>query len=331
VKAVVYERYGPPDVLHVADVDRPTPKGDQILVKVHATTVNRLDCHTRDANRPSGLAVSLLSRAVSGPRRPRQPVLGSEFAGEVQEVGPAVTEFKVGERVFGNTGLKFGCHAEYLCVSERARVGTIPAGTGFEEAAPLTDGAFNALWCLRQAGALEGRKILVYGASGAIGTAAVQLARYFGADVTGVCGTANVGTANVELVHSLGAAQVVDYLRQDFTSTDKTYDVIFDAVGKLFFGYCKGSLEPGGCYLATDGFRNIPLALWTRWAGDRKVRFALPPRYPRSDVALIKELVEAGKFRAVIDRCYPLEVAVDAVRYVETAQKTGNVVLTIPS
>ncbi len=293
---------------------------------MHATTVNRLDCHTREANRPSGLAVSLLSRAVSGPRRPRQPVLGSEFAGEVQEVGPAVTEFEVGEQVFGNTGLKFGCHAEYLCVSERARVGTIPAGTGFEEAAPFTDGAFNALCCLRQAGALEGRKVLVYGASGAIGTAAVQLARYFGADVTGVC-----GTTNLQLVHSLGAAQVVDYLRQDFTSTGKTYDVIFDAVGKLFFGYCKGSLEPGGCYLATDGFRNIPLALWTRWFGDRKVRFALPPRYPRSDVALIKELVEARKFRAVIDRCYPLEDVVDAVRYVETAQKTGNVVLTMPS
>ena len=176
------------------------------------------------------------------------------------------------------------------------------------------------------AGTLDGRKVLVYGASGAIGTAAVQLARIFGADVTGVC-----GTPNIELVRSLGAARVIDYLRQDFANTGEMYDVIFDAVGKLFFGYCKGSLESGGCYLATDGFRNIPLALWTRWSGDKKVRFALPPRYPRSDVALIKELVETGKFRPVIDRCYPLEDVVEAVRYVETAQKTGNVVLTITS
>jgi NADPH:quinone reductase-like Zn-dependent oxidoreductase len=324
VKAVICERYGPPDVLRVDEVDRPVPKDDEVLVKVHASTVNRLDCHTREANRSSGPVVSLLSRAISGPLRPRQTILGSEFAGEVEAIGPAVTEFKVGERIFGNTGLKFGCHAEYVCVLERARVGPIPAGASFDEAAPLTDGFFNAIWCLRQAGELQGRRVLVYGASGAIGTAAVQLARHFGAEITAVC-----GTNNLELAHSLGADHVIDYLHQDFTNNGETYDVIFDAVGKRPFQNCKGSLNRGGCYLATDGFRNIPLAFWTQWFGDKKVRFSLPPRYPRSDVLLIKDLMESGDFRPVIDRRYPMEDVIEAARYVEAQQKTGNVVLTI--
>ena len=324
MKAVIYERYGPPDVLHIEEVGRPVPKGDELLVKVRAATVNRLDCHTREANRPSGRAASVLSRAVSGLRQPRQPVLGSEFAGEVEEVGPAVTKFTVGDRVFGNTGLKFGCHAEYLCVAEGARVAAMPSGTGFGEAAPLTDGAFNALWCLRQAGALEGRSVVIYGGSGAIGTAAVQLARHFGAEVTAVC-----GTTNLELVKSLGAARVIDYFHQDFTNNSETYDVVFDAVGKLSFQYCRGSVKRGGSYLATDGFANIPLAIWTAWFGDKRVRFALPPRFPVSDVLLIKDIVEAGKYHAVIDRRYAIEDVVEAVKYVETQQKTGNVVINV--
>jgi len=326
VKAVVYERYGPPDVLHIEEVERPAPKADELLVKVRAATVNRLDCHTREANRPSGPAVSLLSRAVSGLRQPRQRVLGSEFAGEVEEVGHAVTEFGVGDRVFGHTGLKFGCHAEYLCVPERGRVGVMPSGTGFEEAAPLTDGAFNALWCLRQAGDLGGRNALVYGASGAIGTAAVQLARHMGAHVTAVC-----GTTNLELAKSLGAVRVIDYFHQDFTNDSEIYDVIFDAVGKLSFQYCQSSLKRGGSYLATDGFANILLALWTAWSGDKRVRFSLPPRFAQSDVLLIKDLVEVGEYRSVIDRRYEMQDVIEAVKYVETQQKTGNVVLNISS
>jgi 2-desacetyl-2-hydroxyethyl bacteriochlorophyllide A dehydrogenase len=324
MRAVVYDRYGPPEVLRLEDVERPVPKEDEVLVKVHATTVNRLDVHTREANRRSGPAVMVLSRLVSGVRRPRQRVLGSEFAGEVVEAGAAVREFAIGDRVFGNTGLGFGAHAEFICMRESARIAHMPAGLSFEEAAPICDGALNALWCLRVGDLRKGMAILVYGASGAIGTAGVQLAKYFGADVTAVC-----ATKNLDLVRSLGADRVIDYTQEDFTKNGQTYDVIFDAVGKHSFKRCKGSLKHGGIYLATDGFRNLALALWTSRFGDKKVRFQLPPRWAKQDILLLKELIEAGRFRPVIDRCYPLEDVVEAARYVETEQKTGNVVLTV--
>jgi len=322
VRAAVYERYGPPEVLHIADVPRPRPNNDEILVMVRYSTVNRLDCHTREANRSNGVAVSLLSRAVSGIPRPRQPILGTEFAGTVAAVGPAVIGFRVGDTVFGNTGLRFRCHAEYMCVSEQARVGTMPAGGSFDEFAAVTDGAFNALWCLRQADIRKGSRVLVYGASGAIGTAGVQMAAHFGADVTAVC-----GPNALDLVESLGASHVIDYTRDDFTHNGETYNVIFDAVGKHSFKRCKASLEHGGCFLATDGFRNVLLAL--KRFGDKRVRMALPPRYPRTDVVFLRELMEAGEYRAVIDRQYPLDDVVEAARYVETQQKVGNVVLRI--
>ena len=324
MRAVVYDRYGPPEVLRVEDVERPVPKEDEVLVKIHATTVNRLDVHTREANRSSGLVVSLLSRLVSGLRRPRQQVLGSEFAGEVVAVGAGVTGFVVGDLIFGTTGIRFGAHAEFLCVPESARIASMPTGMSFEQAAPLCDGALNALTCLKQADLRKGRRILIYGASGAIGTAGVQLARYFGADVTAVC-----STKNLELVRSLGADRVIDYTQEDFTKNSQTYDVIFDAVGKHSFKRCKGSLNHGGLYLATDGFRNLFLALWTARFGDKKVVFQIPPRQTKQDVLFLKELVEARRFRAVIDRAYPLEQVVEATRYVETEQKTGNVVLTV--
>jgi NADPH:quinone reductase-like Zn-dependent oxidoreductase len=324
MKAVVYDRYGPPEVLRLEEVERPVPKVDEVLVKVNATTVNRLDVHTREANRRSGPGVMLLSRLVSGVRRPRQRILGSEFAGEVDEVGAAVTEFAVGDHVFGNAGLGFGAHAEFLCMRETARIAHMPAGMTFEEAAPISDGALNALWCLRVADLRKGQTILVYGASGAIGTAGVQLAKYFGADVTAVC-----NTKHLELARSLGADRVIDYTQEDFTKNGQTYDVIFDAVGKHSFKRCKDSLKRGGLYLATDGFRNLILALWTSRFGDKKVKFQLPPRYAKKDLVFLKELIEAGRFRAVIDRRYPLEDVVEAARYVETEQKTGNVILTI--
>lgn len=326
MRAVLYNRYGPPDVLRIEEVARPAPREDEVLVKVHATTVNRADCATREANRRSGLAVSILSRLISGVRRPRQRILGSEFSGEVEVVGSAVGEFAVGDPVFGNSGFQFGAHAEFICMRASARIAPMPATMSFEEAASVTDGALNALWCLRLTGLQHrpGQRVLVYGASGSIGTAGVQLAKCFGADVTAVC-----GTTHVELVESLGADQVIDYMREDFTKNDHTYDVIFDAVGKHTFSKCKRSLVQGGSYLATDGFRNFLLARWTARFGDKKVKFQLPPRYTKQDILFLKELIEAGKYRAVIDRRYPLEQVIEAARYVETERKAGNVVLTV--
>jgi NADPH:quinone reductase-like Zn-dependent oxidoreductase len=324
MRAVVYDRYGPPDVLRLDEVERPVPKKDEVLVRVHTTTVNRFDTATREANRRSGLAISLLSRLVSGLRRPRQRVLGTEFSGEVEAAGAAVTEFAVGDRVFGTTGLKFGAHAEYLAMPVSARIAEMPAGMSFEEAAPICDGALNALTCLKQADLRQGRRILIYGASGAIGTAGVQLARSFGADVTAVC-----NTKNLELVRSLGADRVIDYTQEDFTKNGQTYDVILDAVGKLSFRRSRGSLEPNGIYLPTDGFANLLWALVTPRLGGKKVLFQIPPRQTKQDVLFLKELIEAGKYRPVIDRRYPLEDVVEATSYVETEQKTGNVVLTV--
>jgi NADPH:quinone reductase-like Zn-dependent oxidoreductase len=324
MKAVVYDRYGPPEVLRIEKVGRPAPRDDELLVRVRATTVNRLDCHTCEANRSNGLVISGVSRLVSGLRRPRQPILGTEFAGEVAAAGPAVTRFGAGDRVFANTGLGFGCHAEFTCVPHTARVAPMPEGTGFAEAAAATDGALNALWCLRLAGPLQGRRVLVYGASGAIGTAAVQVAKHFGAEVTAVC-----GPKGVEVVTAIGADRVIDYTKEDFTADRGRYFSVFDAVGKESFAHCRGVIEPGGTYLATDGLRNLLLGLWTSRFGDRKVMFKLPPRYTQKDVVLIKELMEAGSYRPVIDRVYPIEDVVEAARYVETQQKIGNVVLTV--
>ena len=324
MRAVVYDRYGPPDVLRIEDVERPVPKEDEVLVKIHATAVTRADCATREANRRSGPAIALMSRLISGIRRPKQRILGSELAGEIEAVGARVSEFAVGDRVFGTSGFRFGAYAEFICMRESARLADRPTGMTFEEAASICDGGLNALWCLRQGDLRKGQRILIYGASGAIGTAAVQLAKHFEADVTAVC-----STKNLELVRSLGADRVVDYTREDFTTNGQTYDVIFDAVGKHSFARCRGSLNRGGRYLATDGLRNLVLAPWTKRFGDKKVIFSIPPRYTKKDVIFLKELIESGKYRAVVDRCYPFEDVIDATRYVETEQKIGNVILTI--
>jgi len=324
MRAVVYDSYGPPEVLRLEDVERPSPAEDEVLIKIHATTVNRLDCATRDANRRSGMAVSLLSRLVSGFRRPRRRILGSELAGEVEAAGAAVGELAVGDHVFGATGLRFGAHAEFTCMRESARIAHKPFNMSFAEAAAVCDGALNALWCLRGADLRKGQKILIYGASGSIGTAGVQLAKHFKTDVTAVC-----NTKNLELMSSLGADRVIDYTQEDFTKNGERYDFIFDAVGKHSFRRCRGSLKPGGRYLATDGFRNLILALWTSRIGDKRVVFQIPPRSAKEDVRFLKQLIEGGEYRAVIDRSYPLEDVVEATRYVETEQKTGNVVLTV--
>src|SRR4051794_21155333 len=324
MRAVVYDRYGPPEVLRIEEVARPAPRADEVLVKVHAAAVTRADVATREANRRSGPFVSVISRLVSGVRRPRQPILGSEFAGAVEVTGSAVTQLGIGDRVFGSTGFRFGAYAEYLCVRESSRIATMPAGMTFEDAASICDGGLNALWALRQAPVEKGQEVLVYGASGAIGTAGVQLARHFGAEVTAVC-----GAKNLELVKSLGAATAIDYMKDDFTENGRKYDVIFDAVGKHSFNRSRGSLKPNGSYLATDGLGNFARGVWNRRFGSQKVRFAIPPRYTREDVLFLKGLIESGEYRAVVDRTYRMDQAVEAARYVETEQKTGNVILTI--
>ncbi len=260
---------------------------------------------------------------MTGLLRPKRKVLGLEFAGEVEAAGAAVSEFAIGDRVFG---VRSGAHAELVCVRQSGALAHIPAGMTFEEAAAVCDGAALALACLRQAGDLEGRSVLVYGASGSVGTAAVQLAKHFGAHVTAVC-----NTKNVELVRSLGADEVVDYLREDFTKNGKTYDVVFDAVGKHSFRRSRRSLKPGGTFVDTDlGFMwHVPLlALLTRRIGSKKVKLGIT-KYSKEDVLLLKELIEAGEYRAVIDRRYPLEDVIEATKYVEAGQKTGNVVLTL--
>ena len=238
MRAVVHDRYGPPDVLRLEEVEKPVPTDDEVLVKVHATTVNRTDAGLRSAE-------LFISRFVTGLVRPKNQILGMELAGEVEAVGATVTEFKVGDLVFGGKG--FGAHAEYVCIRESAPLAHKPANMTFEEAAAVTDGAMLALACLRQAGALEGRSILIYGASGSVGTAGVQLARHFGAHVTAVC-----NTKNVELARSLGADEVIDYTAEDFTRNGETYDVIFDAVGMHSFRRSRRSLKPGGTFVDTD-------------------------------------------------------------------------------
>ncbi len=316
MRAVVFDRYGPPDVLRLEDVERPEPKDDEVRVRVHATTVSRTDCALR-AGEP------FISRFVTGLRRPKRRILGSDLAGEVEAVGASVTEFQIGQRVFGINPWKFGAHAEFICMRASGPLAHMPTSMTFGEAAAVCDGAILALNALRPADLQKGQVILIYGASGSIGTAGVQLARHLGADVTAVC-----NTNNVELVRSLGADEVIDYTQQDFTKNGQAYDAILDAVGNLSFSRCRGSLKRGGFYLATDGLQNLFLSVWTR-TGDKRVRFPIPPRFTKADVVFLKQLIEAGGYRAVIDRRYPLEEVVEATRYVETKQKTGNVVLTV--
>jgi NADPH:quinone reductase-like Zn-dependent oxidoreductase len=322
MRAVVHDRYGPPDVLRLEEVERPVPKEDEVLVKIHATTVNRTDCHIRQAK-------PFMWRFFAGLLRPKRKVLGMEFAGEVEAVGAAVTQFGVGDDVFGVQGYNrpFGAHAEFISMRESDPLAHKPTGMLFEEAAAVCDGFIQARGCLKAADLRKGQRILVYGASGSCGTATVQLARYFDAHVTAVC-----NTKNVELVRSLGADEVVDYLQEDFTKNGETYDVIVDAVGKHSLLRCKGSLKSRGVFIATDLGRFMvenPLSgLVTRFIGDKRAKLPLG-KYRKEDVLFLKELIEAGRYRAVIDRRYPLEDVVEATRYVETGQKTGNVVLTV--
>ena len=316
MRAVVHDEYGPPEVLRLETCERPAPKDDEVLVRVHATTVNLTDCHMRGA-------YPVIWRFMIGFRRPRQRILGSEFAGIVEAVGSAVTGFAVGDRVFG---AKQGAHAEYICVREAGLIAHVPGGLSFEEATAVTDGGHQGRAPLLRANVGEGTRLLIYGASGSCGTAAVQIARHLGAHVTAVC-----GTKNVELVRSLGADVVHDYQRgADFTQDGEVYDVVLDAVGFLPYRRARKALKPGGLFLATElGFmwQNPALVLLTKRSSKRLI-FTMSKR-TQEDVVFFKELIERGEYRPVIDRTYPLEEAAEAHRYVETRQKTGNVVLTV--
>jgi NADPH:quinone reductase-like Zn-dependent oxidoreductase len=319
MRAVVHDRYGPPDVLRVGEVERPVPNEDEVLVRVRASTVTRGEAMgVRSVD-------YLFMRLFTGIRRPRKTYFGSEFAGQVEEVGTAVTGLEAGDDVFGARG---GANAEYVSVPETDVVAPMPKGLTYEEAAAIPDGSLLALSCLRPAYPLQGKSVLVYGAAGSVGTAAVQLlARHFEvAEVTAVC-----DTKDVELVRSLGARDVVDRLREDFTKNGESYDVIFDAVGKHSFRRCRRSLEPGGIYISMDlGFMyHLPmLAVVTRFAGSRRATVGIG-RYRKEDLLLVKDLVEAGKYRPVIDRAYDLDEIVEATSYVESGRKTGNVVIRV--
>jgi len=316
MKAIVYTKFGPPYILQLREVEKPTPKDNQVLIKIHATTVVKEDPDMR------------ASPGFNGFLKPRHPILGQEFAGEVEATGRDVTRFKPGDMVFGID--MFGAYAEYKCMPENEALAIKPTNMSYEEAASVPNGALTALPFLRDKGKVQsGQTVLIYGASGSVGAAAVQLARYYGAEVTGVC-----STANLELVKVLGADQVIDYTREDFTENGKTYDIIFDTVGKCSFSKCKGSLKNEGIYLSTVPTPVMMLqALWTAKRGSKKVKFAAtglrPAREKINDLVFLKELIEAEKIKPVIDRCYPLEQMAEAHRYVEKGHKKGNVVISV--
>jgi NADPH:quinone reductase-like Zn-dependent oxidoreductase len=322
MKAVVCTKYGPPDVLQLKEVAKPVPKDNEVLVKVYATTVTKYDCWQRSSTAPTGFW--LLSRIYSGLRKPKKTILGTELAGEIESVGKDVTRFKKGDQVFGYPGMNLGAYAEYICLPEDGAVAIKPANATYEETAAVLQGALTALFFLRKGNIQSGQKVLVFGASGGVGTAAVQLAKYFGAEVTGVC-----STTKLELVKSLGADKVIDCTKEDFTKNGQTYDIIFDTtVGKSSI-LCKRSLKNNGFYLLTTfGLPKLFQILWLSMTGSRKI-FMGTLKERAEDMIFLKELIEAGKLTIVIDRSYSLDQIAEAHRYVESGHKKGSVVITL--
>ena len=322
MKAIVSTKYGPPDVLQLQEVEKPTPKDNEVLIRIHATTVTLGDVRIRSST--YGPWFWLPGRIIWGLRKPRKNIPGNELAWEIESIGKDVTLFKKGDQVFGVTsGLSFGgTNAEYKCLSEEGLLAIKPANMTYEEAAAVPIGGATALHFLRKGDIQSGQKVLIYGASGSVGTYAVQLAKYFGAEVTGVCSTTNLG-----LVKSLGADKVIDYTKEDFTKSGQAYDAIFDTVIKTSFSRCKSSLKQKGVYLTLDW----PLlqALWASMIGSKKVKFGIPSENPEFLIYL-KELIQAGAIKSVIDRRYPLEQTAEAHRYVDKGHKKGNVVITVP-
>ncbi|MDO9044763.1 MAG: NAD(P)-dependent alcohol dehydrogenase [Methanobacteriaceae archaeon] len=320
MKAIVYTEYGSPDVLQLKEVAQPVPQDNEVLIRVHATTVTTADSMMRRGE-------SMVSRIILGLRKPRKKfkIPGLELAGEIESIGKDVKRFKKGDQVYGFTGFGPGAYAEYKCMSEEGSLVLKPTNMTYEEAAAVVDGASTALFFLKEKANIQsGEKVLINGASGSIGTFAVQIAKYFGAEVTGVC-----STANLELVKSLGADKVIDYTQEDFTRNGEKYDIIFDTVGKSSFSHGKDSLNKNGLYLVTVmGLRPLLQTLWTRVIGSKKVIFAMSVEKTES-LIFIKELIEAGKLKPVIDRYYPLEQIAEAHRHVEKGHKKGNVVITV--
>ena len=328
MKAIVFTEYGSPEVLHLAEIPRPAPKENEILVRVRATPVNYGDLTARNfANSEFNMPALLYlpARLAFGWNRPKIQVLGSELAGDVEAVGKSVTKFKPGDAVFAYVGMNMGANAEYICIPESGTVSLKPVNLTYEEAAVLPYGAVMAASLLKKANLQPGLKILVNGASGGIGAMAVQLAkRLYGAEVTGVC-----GAQRLDYVKALGADQVIDYKKQDFTQNGKTYDVIFDVLGRSSFARCKNSLTPNGIYLLAS-FKGQALwdMFWTSFAGPKKVICAMADETANS-LVLVKELVEAGKIKAIIDKRFPLDQTPEAHRYIEAGGRQGNVVLIV--
>lgn len=330
MKAVVYTEYGSPDVLHMAELEEPTPKDHEIQIKVRATSVNFGDLMARNmkAVTPGSFTMPaplwLPTRLVFGWNKPKNPILGAVFAGDVESVGKDVTRFKVGDPVFGYLGATMGAYAEYVCMAEDGNVAIKPHNMSYEEASTIPYGAIMAVPLLKKANIQPGQKVLINGASGAIGSMAVQLAKHYGAEVTGVC-----GTPRMEFVKSLGADKVIDYTQEDFTKNGETYDVIFDVLGKSSFSACHHSLTSNGIYLLVS-FKTgqVLQMLWTSLFSSKKVICALSPE-KTDDIVLVKDLIEAGEVTTVVDRCYPLEQAADAHRYSEAGHRKGHVVITV--
>ncbi|MBM3163312.1 MAG: NAD(P)-dependent alcohol dehydrogenase [Chlorobi bacterium] len=322
MKAVVYERYGPPEVLQLKEVEKPTPKNNEVLIKTHATTVTSGDWRVRSLNVPVGFR--LIMRLVFGVSRPKQPILGTELAGVIESVGKGVRKFKVGDQVFAFSDAAMGCHAEYKCMPGDGAVALKPVNLTCDEAAALSFGGTTALDFLRRGKLQSGERVLINGASGGVGTAAVQLAKHFGADVTGVC-----STANMKLVRSLGASHVIDYTQEDFTQNGETYDVIVDTVGTAPFSRSKASLKEGGrLLLVLAGLPQMLQAPWVSITSSKKVIVG-PVTVCAEDLRFLAGLAQAGEFKPVIDRRYPFEQIAEAHRYVDTGRKKGNVVITL--
>jgi NADPH:quinone reductase-like Zn-dependent oxidoreductase len=319
MKAAIYKNYGPPEVVQLAEVEKPSPKDNEVLIKVHASTVNRTDTGFRSAE-------YFISRFWSGLFKPTNQILGNEFAGEIESVGKDVKLFKVGDKVFGYNDVTFGAHAEYMVMDEQGALTTMPEHSSFEEAATITEGSHYALCDIRAAKIKEGQSVLINGTTGAIGSAAVQIIKHLGAEVVAVC-----DTKNVDLVKSLGADMVIDYKKEDFTKLNRKFDVVFDAVGKSSFGKCKRLLKEKGIYMSTElGYmaQNPFLAMITPLFGGKKLLFPIPT-ISKEDVNYLKDLVVSGKFKPVIDKAYSLNEIVEAHKYVQSGMKTGNVIISI--
>jgi NADPH:quinone reductase-like Zn-dependent oxidoreductase len=330
MKAIVYTEYGSPDILRLQEITKPAPKDNEVLIRVNATSVNYgdlvarnfIEISAREFNMP--FIMWLLAKISFGLSKPNITVLGSEFSGEIEETGKNVKNFKPGDQVFGYLGQSMGAYAEYFCIPENGVVAIKPANMTYEEAAVVPYGAIMALSLLRKANLQPGQKVLINGASGGIGSAAVQIARHLGAEVTGVC-----GTPRLNFVKSLGAAKVIDYTKEDFTQNGETYDLIFDILGKSSFSRCQNSLKQNGRYLlASFKMKQLLQMLWTSISGSKRVICAIAPGSVE-DLNSVKELIEAGKIKAVIDRCYPMEQAGEAHRYVEEGHKKGNVAIAV--